>query len=138
MEKQILKGLEGEALTRALEDNAYLVENAIIERTISHQKRAEFTERQNQLAERKTEIEDNIREYLTPLKEELKSVDDERRELARVTKKGFVESRELIYWVQDFADNVMIAYDGAGELVKSRRMQQSERQGSILQINKAV
>lgn len=138
MQEKILKDMSGEALTRALEENAYSVENTIVERQLSKEQREEMAKRQSDLAERKTEIEDNIREYLTPLKEELKDIDEERKLVARTTKKGFTESKETIYWMQDFEAKQMVAYDGAGDLVKSRRMQASERQSTILQINKAV
>lgn len=138
MQEKIFKELDGDALMQALQDTAYSTENAQVERTLTPEQKKQFAERQSALAERKTEIEDNIREYLTPLKEEVKSIDDERKEIGRTTKKGYITSNEKLFWMQDFETKTMIAYDGSGELVKTRRMKQEERQMMVLSSEKIV
>lgn len=128
MDTRIFKELEGESLRQALADQAFATEETEVERVLTTQQKTEYAAKQSAMAERKTEIEDEVKTFVDPLKEEMKEIDEERKRIARITKKGYTVTTEQVYWLQDFESKQMLAYDGAGELVKSRRMKQSERQ----------
>lgn len=131
MDTRIFKELEGESLRQALADQAFATEKTQVERVLTSKQKTEYAARQGVLAERKTEIEDAVKAFVDPLKEEMKDIDEERKIIARTTKKGYTVTTEQVYWLQDFDAKQMVAYDGAGELVKSRRMKHDERQMAI-------
>jgi len=132
MDTRLFKDLEGESLLQALSDAALYAEETEIERVLTTQQKTEYAAKQSIMAERKTEIEDAVKAFVDPLKEEMKEIDEERKSIARITKKGYTVTTEKVYWLQDFEAKQMVAYDGAGELVKSRRMKQNERQTMMI------
>lgn len=132
MKQKIFPDLEGQVLIEALEAQSNFTEITAIERTLSPEQIKEFALRGQKLQERKVEIEDHLAEYVKPLKEEIKDINAETKASARVTKKGYIESEEKVFWIPDFENRTMLAYDTNGELVKTRAMKREERQLTIV------
>jgi len=121
----------------ALSQMAHSTTTEMVERELSQAQIEAYKSRQAELAERETEIEDWMQEHVKPLRDEMKDIKTERKSISRTTKAGYIESEEVLYWVQDHDAKQMVAYDSEGNEIKRRRMKPEERQGMMLNLKTA-
>ena len=136
MEKNLFPELKGEELTSALEANAFSTVEETIERSLSPQQREQYKDRLSVIQQRDMDVEEHLKEFCDPLKAERKDIKTETRSIVKTLKKGYVESDERVFWMQDEENKMMHCYDANGEFIKSRKMRPEERQHRIVPITK--
>jgi hypothetical protein len=136
MEK-LFQNMSASERTAALSQTAFTTTTEMVERELSPTQVDAYKSRQAELAERETEIEDWMNEHVKPLREEIKDIKTERKSISRTTKRGYIESEEVLYWIQDHDAKQMVAYDSEGNEIKRRRMKPEERQGMMLNLKTA-
>lgn len=132
--KNLFEDLKGEELISALEANAFSSAEEVIERSLTPVDRVAYKDRLAAIQSRDVDIEEHVAEFMKPLREERKEIKSETKTITRTLKKGFVESTEKVFWMQDEEQRMMHSYDSNGEFIKSRKMRPEERQHRIVEM----
>lgn len=96
---KIFQNMSASERTAALSQTAFTTTTEMVERELSSTQVDAYKSRQAELAERETEIEDWMNEHVKPLREEVKDIKTERKSISRTTKRGYIESEEVLYWI---------------------------------------
>lgn len=129
--EKLFPALTGAALIDALDANSVSQTTESVDYSLTAEDMQFFASRQQAISERETEVEDSIKAFVDPLRAETKLLKEERKKLARLTKKGYQTLDQRVFWMQDFETKKMLGYDINGDLVKTRPMRQQDAQMTI-------
>lgn len=82
-----------------------------------------------------SELRDNLKALTAPLKSEIKDLDLVIHERLKKLKNKYEENMEQVYFFDNQEENVMETYDVTGELIATRKLLPSEKQGKLFNIN---
>lgn len=134
--KNLFEDLKGEELINALDANAFSSLEETIERPLTMEDRTLYKDRLSGIQGRNMDVEEEISDFLKPRRAEQKDIKAETKTILKTLKKGFNESTERVFWMQDEENKLMHCYDSAGTFIKSRRMRPEEKQHRIVPMTK--
>lgn len=134
-----MPGLTGKELETLLQENATSVEQEVYQKPLDEDqlaaKREELADNYikiNRLDEELKEIKKTYKDQTDPLK-------DSNSILLNEIKTRQQQVSGLLYYIPNYEDNMMEAYDKDGVLVSSRRLRPDEKQANIFSLaNKAA
>lgn len=135
--KHLFNELPQEQRVQALKDNCTKIEERYtVQRFFDKDELDSLREEVSNVSIDISELEDELKEISTPIKNQVKEKKLTLRSKLKLVKQKFDESEEEVYLFADHTEGVMLYYDFSGELISSRRLLPHERQTSIHQINK--
>lgn len=119
-----------------LKNNAYSIQREEVKRDFDpiemEHKRLEFVD--NSVSILNAELE--IKRLTTPLKNLVKETTKRNKQLVKDLKEKCDTALEEVFYFDDQANNLMRAYDSAGNFLYSRKLKPSEKQTTVHSINK--
>lgn len=122
----------------ALRNNSYKEDKEIVKRIFSPDEMRNLKE---DIASKSVAIdgkETELKEVSAPIKEEIKTLKGDNKQLIKMARKGYSEGEETVFYFDDQDNNRMYVYDADGTLLYDRKLSPSERQTTIRQINKTA
>jgi len=118
-----------------LQDNCVNMEDAKLKRFYSDEEMGSLREKVTNQAIKLSDLEDQIKILVTPLKEEIKVIKlDQKVNLTQV-RMGHEEIAVTLYAFEDQEEGMMGFYDQDGKLVNMRKLYPHERQTRIVDMH---
>jgi len=128
---KILEGISEEERVRSMDDTCYRkVQEKFYQPIVSD----EIEEIKNELLNaymKLSDLEAEKKEVIEEINERIKPYKKEVKELTSSLKQGAREVEDILWYMDDQEEGLMYLYDRFGNLIKSRKLLPSERQGVV-------
>jgi hypothetical protein len=115
-----------------IREKAFKREEQLVRRNYTSEQLGELKTQHSEKAMERSDLEDSLVEMSRPLKADIKELKAGERDLLTHIRNRYYDNREEVYLVPDYDNGTMEIYDAKGELVGSRPIHPSERQGNLL------
>lgn len=133
MNTEYFKSLPPDERLKVLRDNADFTEDHFsYTKTLTDEELREYERNLGKSVISLDHLEQRKRDFMDELKEEMKPLKNELKELTGIIRRKAIDKTETVYCIKDWESMKVLYYNAAGDLIIQRNMSPAERQTSMI------
>lgn len=133
MNIEYFKSLPPDERLKVLRDNADFTEDHFsYTKSLSDEELREYERNLGKSVISLDHLEQRKRDFMDELKEEMKPLKNELKELTSIIRRKAIDKTETVYCIKDWETMKVLYYNAEGDLIIQRNMSPTERQTSMI------